>query len=130
MNTLHTHERWRDAAAVLALAAVATLVFWLLPLPARAHEFECGKEAGIQKLRCERHEKMYAKCGAIKGEAHFVCDREFLLAHPLQCTGLEPADAKCCEAELAAFKTCEPKAGREFLVCVRDAMKASPMGPQ
>ncbi len=97
---------------------------------AAAHEFNCAARSGIDRARCERHEKMFAKCGPIKGEAHFVCDREFLLAHPLQCTALAGDDVKRCEAEVAAFKVCEPKPGREFMRCVRDEIKVSPMGPQ
>jgi hypothetical protein len=106
--------------ALLTLAATA----------AAAHEFKCGERSGIDRARCERHEKMFAKCGPIKGEAHFVCDREFLLAHPLVCTALAGDDVKRCEAEVTAFKTCEPKPGRELMRCVRDEIKASPMGPQ
>lgn len=95
---------------------------------AQSHRFDCAQRTGIDRARCERHERMYAKCGPIKGEAHFACDREFLLAHPLQCTALAGDDAKQCQAEVAAFKTCEPKAGREFMRCVREQIKASPMG--
>lgn len=135
ITTLRWHrlrrERRHDAAMALVLATLATLVFWLLPTPAQAqdHRFDCDKTAGIENLRCRRHEKMFARCGPLKGEAHFVCDREFLLANPLQCSGLDPADTSRCEAELAAFKSCEVKPGRDFLVCVRETMKASPMGP-
>ncbi len=71
---------------------------------------------------------MAAQCGPIKGEAHFVCDREFLLANPLQCSGLDGDDAKRCAAEAAAFKVCEPQQGREFMRCASERMKASPMG--
>ncbi|HEY2977774.1 MAG TPA: hypothetical protein VGJ35_07370, partial [Burkholderiaceae bacterium] len=67
-------------------------------------------------------------CGPIKGDAHFACDREFLLANPLQCSALGDDDAKRCAAESAALKACEPQPGREFLRCVSDRMKASPMG--
>jgi hypothetical protein len=111
----------RLAPVLTALGIVCT--------PAAAHEFKCAEKIGIDRARCERHEKMFAKCGPLKGEAHFVCDREFLLANPLQCTALAGDDVKRCEAEVAAFKVCEPKSGREFMRCVRDEIKASPMGP-
>lgn len=95
------------------------------------HVGDCSKKEGVEKLRCERHTKMAEKCGPIKGEAHFVCDREFLLANPLVCKSLVGNDAKqseACEAELKAFKTCEPKTGREFIKCVKQTTGQSPMG--
>lgn len=93
-----------------------------------AHVTNCEKREGVEKLRCERHEKMYAKCGPLKGAEHHACDREFLLANPLVCKPLSGKAAEVCEAEVKAFKTCEPKQGREFAMCVRDAVGSSPMG--
>lgn len=121
--------RRQDLGAVLLVVAVSTAVFTLLPMPAHAHPVQCDKAAGIDKQRCERHEKMAAQCGPLKGEAHHDCDRSFLLANPLACSALQGAEAQRCEAEKAAFKTCEPKAGRAFIVCVRDTAKESPLGP-
>lgn len=126
------HARLRRPFGVpLRAATVAWLgVLPLLPLPAQAHELDCAKQTGLQLARCERHQKMFAKCSAVPGEAHFACDREFLLSNPLQCKALAlPADeARRCDAELAAFKTCEPRPGREFMRCVRDTTKESPNG--
>lgn len=96
--------------------------------PSAAHQFDCQQRTGIDRARCERHERMFAKCGPIKGEAHFVCDREFLLAHPLDCKALAGEDAQQCRCEVDAFAFCEPNAGREFMRCVRERAKASPMG--
>lgn len=111
----------------IALLLAACLA---LPLagPVQAHSMDCGKAAGITKLRCDRHEKMAASCGPLKGEAHHACDREFLLANPLDCSALPAAEAPRCEAERSAFKTCADKAGRAFMVCVRETAKESPLG--
>jgi hypothetical protein len=92
------------------------------------HVGECAKKEGTEKLRCERHTKMAEKCGPIKGEAHFVCDREFLLANPLNCQSLSGKFAESCEAERKAFKTCEANQGREFMKCVKQTTGESPMG--
>ena len=70
---------------------------------------------------------MYAVCGPIKGEAHFVCDRSFLLDNPLNCATLDEANAKLCVAETKAFDTCKAKEGREFLTCVKAQTTSSPM---
>lgn len=94
----------------------------------KAHVGDCAKKEGTEKLRCERHTKMAEKCGPLKGEAHFVCDREFLLANPLTCKTLTGKFATSCEAELNAFKTCEPKQSREFMKCVKETTGESPMG--
>lgn len=96
--------------------------------PAAAHEMDCSQRTGIDRARCERHQRMFERCSPVKGEEHFACDREFLLAHPLDCSALQGDDAKRCAAEVAAFKTCEPQAGRAFMRCVRETIKASPMG--
>jgi len=109
---------------VASFAAVAASVAWGAP----AHTIDCSGRSGIELARCERHQKMAERCGPIKGEAHFACDREFLLANPLRCDGLAGDDQKRCAAESAAFKTCELQQGREFMRCVSDEIKASPMG--
>jgi len=127
-RAMRLRARRQDLGALLLVLAVSVVVF-LLPLPAQAHSVECGKATGIEKLRCERHEKMAAACGPLQGEAHHACDRQHLLANPLVCSGLPAAEAARCEAEKAAFKSCEAKAGRAFIACVRDTIKESPMGP-
>ena len=94
--------------------------------PALAHTIDCSGRSGIELARCERHQKMAAQCGPIKGDAHFACDREFLLANPLQCDALGDDDGKRCAAESAAFKACEPQPGREFMRCVRRSHEGEP----
>jgi len=98
------------------------------PVQAQSHHGDCSTQSGIAKARCERHEKMFAQCGPVKGDAHFECDRQYLLANPLDCSAVGPTDAKACEAEVTAFKTCESSQGRAFVRCVRDSIKDSPMG--
>ncbi len=93
-----------------------------------SHVGDCGKKEGINKARCERHETMAAKCGAVKGDAHFQCDRDYLLANPLDCTKLSGKNRDQCKAEVAAFKTCEANQGRDFMKCVRGTTGESPMG--
>jgi hypothetical protein len=95
---------------------------------ANNHVADCSKKAGVEALRCERHMKMAEKCGPLKGDAHFQCDREFLLANPLNCGPLKGEEAKACGAEVVSFKTCEPKAGRDFMICVKKETGQSPMG--
>ena len=95
---------------------------------ASAHVAECSRFDGVDQLRCERHVKMAEKCGLLKGPAHHACDREFLLANPLVCTPLKAEQKPACEAELKAFKTCEPKPGMEFISCVKKTTGASPVG--
>jgi hypothetical protein len=109
-------------AFLLALAAGS------LAAPAVAHGAECSKLQGIDKARCDRHEEMYRKCGPLKGEAHYACDREFLVASPLNCGALQGSDAERCNKELAASKACESNAGPDFMRCVRKATGESPMG--
>jgi hypothetical protein len=82
----------------------------------------------MRRARCQRHDLMFAQCGPLKGDAHFACDRTFLLAHPLDCSGFTGRDAAKCAAEGAAFKSCEAKPGRDFVACVIDATDESPMG--
>jgi hypothetical protein len=113
----------------LLISIAAILVsFGVSAADHQAHVGNCAKKEGVEQLRCERHTKMAEKCGPLKGEAHFVCDREFLLANPLSCKTLTGKFATSCEAELKAFKTCEPKAGREFMKCVKETTGESPMG--
>lgn len=113
----------------IRLSLPALLLAMLAAAPAaQAHEMDCSQRTGIDRARCERHQRMFERCSPVKGEEHFVCDRELLLAHPLDCGALQGDDAKRCAAEIAAFKACEPQAGRAFMRCVRDTIKASPMG--
>lgn len=102
------------------LAAASSSVF--------AHVGGCGDKDGVEKLRCERHLKMFDKCGVLKGEEHFQCDRDFLVKNPLDCSSLKGEEKGKCEKELAAFKTCESNQGRDFMRCVHKNAGASPMG--
>ena len=111
----------------LAIAAVA-LSITSLSFAAGGHMSGCEKKDGIEKLRCERHLKMAEKCGPLKGDAHFACDREFLLANPLECAKLADKAANSCAAETNAFKTCEANQGRDFMKCVVSTTGESPMG--
>jgi hypothetical protein len=96
--------------------------------PAWAHTVDCSGRTGLELARCERHQKMAAKCGPLQGEAHAACDRDFLIANPLDCSGRQGDELKRCAAETAAFKTCAPKQGHSFMACVAETAKASPMG--
>lgn len=120
---LNESRSWLSA---LACGSAASLL-WLMS-PAQAHTIDCSGRSGIELARCERHQKMAAQCGPIKGDAHFACDREFLLANPLQCNALGDDDAKRCAAESAAFKACEAQQGRDFMRCAGERIKASPLG--
>lgn len=108
---------------VCAACGLAAAVF-----PAGAHVGSCDEKTGVEKARCERHQKMFDKCGVLKGEEHFICDREFLRANPLDCGKQTGAEKAKCEKEVAAFKTCETQQGREFMRCVRKEAGSSPMG--
>jgi hypothetical protein len=111
---------------ILFLSAV---LFMLCLAPqSHAHVGACSDREGVEKARCERHTKMADKCGPLKGDAHFACDREFLIANPLDCTKLADMAKTSCEAETKALKTCEPRQGREFLKCVKTTTGESPMG--
>lgn len=110
----------------LCLIALFALAFHVSS--AAAHVGSCDEKTGVEKARCERHQKMFDKCGVLKGEEHFVCDRAFLLANPLDCRKQSGDEKAKCEKEVAAFKTCEPQAGREFMRCVRKEAGSSPMG--
>ncbi len=92
------------------------------------HVGPCARKQGAEQLRCERHMQMAEKCGPLKGDAHFACDREFLLANPLVCQSLSGKAAEACLAEVRAFKTCQPQHGRDFMKCVKDTTGESPMG--
>lgn len=112
------------------LFALLLICVFSLPAPGMAapHVGDCATRTGVEKARCERHTQMAEKCGPLKGEAHFVCDREFLLANPLDCTKLTDKAKTSCEAEVSAFKTCEKNAGLEFMRCVKTTTGESPMG--
>lgn len=111
-----------------AFAAVIMLLSFAASAGAGTHVSDCDGKDGIDKLRCERHSKMAEKCGPLKGDAHFVCDREFLMANPLDCNKLSAKAADSCTAETKAFKTCEANQGREFMKCVKTTTSESPMG--
>ena len=111
-----------------AVRGLGLLALFTLGGAASAHEVDCKGRSGIDLARCERHTLIAAQCGKITGEAHYACDREALLARPLDCKPYGGTEAQQCEAELAAFKTCQPKPGVEFMRCVRQEAKASPMG--
>jgi hypothetical protein len=96
--------------------------------PKDGHVASCAQKEGVEKARCERHSKMAEKCGPLKGDAHFACDREFLMANPLDCSKLTSKAAEACNAEVKAFKTCEANQGREFMKCVKATTGESPMG--
>ena len=83
---------------------------------------------GFDKVRCERHEKMFEKCGSIKGPAHHQCDRDFLVANPADCSKLSDKAAAACNAENRAFKNCESNQGTAFMQCVKKETGDSPMG--
>lgn len=108
--------------------ATAAISFAPSSFAAGGHVGACEKKEGIEKPRCERHLKMAEKCGPLKGDAHFVCDREFLIANPLDCVKLADKAANSCAAETKAFKTCEANQGRDFMKCVANTTNESPMG--
>jgi hypothetical protein len=110
------------------IKTLTAITLFALVTPTIAHTNDCAKKDGMEKLRCERHVEMAKKCGPLKGEAHFVCDREFLLANPISCKPLADKTLAACEAEQKAFKTCEPKTSREFMKCVKTTTGESPMG--
>ena len=94
----------------------------------QSHVGACDQKDAVEKARCQRHEKMFEKCGAIKGPAHHACDREFLLATPLDCKPFTGDAAKRCLAEGEAMQACKAKEGREFVGCVKEKGGESPMG--
>jgi len=114
--------------ATKSVIVAAAILFAPSSFAADGHAGACEKKDGIEKLRCERHLKMAEKCGPLKGDAHFICDREFLIANPLDCVKLEDKAATSCAAEAKAFKTCEANQGREFMKCVKTTTNESPMG--
>jgi hypothetical protein len=108
----------------LVLAALVAAV------PAAAqqhgHHADCKALDGLKKARCERHEKMFAKCHAIAGEAHHECDREFIVANPLDCPALQGDDLARCNAEREAVASCKDQVGRAFFSCVGATLRADP----
>lgn len=109
------------------LPILATLL--AAALPAAAHEVDCKGSTGIELARCERHAKVAAQCGKFTGDAHFACDRDYLIANPLDCKALAGDEVQQCKAEIAAIESCKAKpAGREFMQCVKADAKANPMG--
>lgn len=108
---------------------VLGLLVLLLALPAhaqRGHVPDCSQFEGIRKARCERHEKMYDKCHAIRGEAHHECDRQFLIENRLDCAAVSGGDAAACEAERDAVFACKDETGRAFFRCARERLRADP----
>ncbi len=116
----------------LAFIVGSAIILGALSFAAEAHVADCTRVEGVAKERCERHVKIAEKCSSIKGEAHYVCDQEFLLANPLNCPKYaavgQEADGLSCKKELDAVKTCGDKKGRDFIKCVRTTAGASPMG--
>ncbi len=114
------------------LAGLFALTIALSSFAAAANAAEhvpaCDKKEGVDKLRCERHVKMAEKCGSLKSDDHFACDREFLIANPLDCGKLTNKLTSSCVAEAKAFKTCESNPGRAFMKCVMKTTNESPMG--
>jgi hypothetical protein len=111
-------ERLPALLGVASIVAASAVIWFANPMPAHGDAVDCTGRAGIDRARCRRHRRMAQRYGPIQGEAHFACDRDSLLAHPPDCKTFAGNDARRCEAEVAAFKTCEPRAGREFmLVC-------------
>lgn len=116
-------------ANLLLVVSCASMSLAFSQAPSKdGHVGNCVQKEGVEKARCDRHSKMAEKCGPVKGEAHFVCDRDFLLANPLDCSKLTGKATEACNAELKAFKTCEANQGREFMTCVRTTTGESPMG--
>jgi hypothetical protein len=114
----------------LKLNILSLLVFVTLSsfVQAAGHVGECRAKEGVDKLRCERHMAMAGKCGALQGDAHFTCDREFLIANPLVCEGLKDKAVAACNKEVSAFKSCQSNMGRDFMNCVEKIGGESPMG--
>jgi hypothetical protein len=121
------NDTWRFVITFLLVLVLGAL----LPLVAdargeRGHHGDCSRITGIKQAHCERHEWMYGKCHAIRGEAHHECDRQSILANPLDCAKLSGADVEACRAELEATKNCEDRRGSEFFRCMREALVADP----
>jgi hypothetical protein len=96
------------------LTILSAGIFASFSLGTSAHVSGCDKKEGIEKMRCERHIKMAEKCGPLKGDAHFACDREFLIANPLDCTKLTDKAADSCAAETKHSKHVKPIKGVNF----------------
>lgn len=126
-------DTWRFMVVMLLVITLATL----LPLVAEAqsgrtapvrqgHNGDCSKMTGIAQARCERHERRYEKCHAIRGESHHECDRQFIVANPLDCRTLSAEDARACEHEREAVRACSAVSGRGFFRCVSGLLRADP----
>jgi hypothetical protein len=105
------------------------LLLALLPLAVHAqpgHDADCAMLGGIGKARCERHQRMSGKCSPIKGEAHLDCDRDFLIANPLDCVSLKGADRSACVAEREALVVCRGQCGRGFFECTMERLRTDP----
>lgn len=127
LSTTLSKLSWTTAGGLLAVLSVQVMPQLGLQA-ATAHEMQCDKRTGLDRARCDRHVGMFGQCGPLKGDAHFDCDRDYLLANPLDCRSLRGDDLQQCNAELAAAKTCQPQAGRAFMRCVRDTTAADPAG--
>ena len=90
------------------------------------HIPDCNTLEGLKKARCERHTRMYDKCHEIKGEGHHECDRQFLIANPLDCKALAGRDAQACGAEREAVQACKDETGTTFFRCAREKLRADP----
>ena len=90
------------------------------------HIPDCNTLEGLKRARCERHTRMYDQCHHIKGEAHHECDRQFLLANPLDCKPLAGRDAEGCAAEHDAVAACREQTGTAFFRCARERLRADP----
>lgn len=118
--------------AVLSLALAALLPFVASGqsegrhVAQPGHHGDCGKMTGIKQARCERHERMFEKCHAIRGEAHHECDRQFIVNNPLDCSQLAGGEARACEQERDAVRACSAESGRAFFRCVREVLRADP----
>ena len=105
------------------------LLLALLPFAVQAqpsHDADCATLEGIGKARCERHQRMSGKCSPIKGEAHIDCDRDFLIANPLDCVPLKGADRTACVAEREALVVCRGQGGRGFFECMMERLRTDP----
>ena len=124
--------RIRSSSLSRAMLALALIVLssGISDMPTawaqRGHMPDCSTLEGIRKARCERHEKMYDKCHAIRGEAHHECDRVFLIVNPLDCAVLSERDAALCTAEGDAVAACKDQTGRAFFKCAAERLRTDP----
>jgi len=110
------------------IALSALLLSLSFALPATAHVGSCDEKEGVEKARCERHQKMFDKCGILKGDEHHRCDSDFLRVNLLDCGKFKDAEKAKCDKELTAFKTCDAQHGMEYKRCLRKEAGSSPMG--